>query len=458
MCAGVSARVIGHRVGHRVSHQVALADHLVAGPVGAEAGVGAAEVLERGRPEASRLAHGERPGALVGARVRRGTRGKAVGPGPRGDVRALLGHGVTVAIGCLPHHAAPVGKGGVIHPATRRGGASWGDKARYHPLRPSEGLRRVPTVSTVPGPPRRHLETLSVREGRQPARERAHEGVPPHLERPLRDWLRRELTADLEREIALLLEVRLGPRGRIARTTDPPALADHPDVDLLDAIELVLQLDTEITRELAEIDDDAEQVRAIEGIDVTFQGPETVDELDHLLKAGNSVYRVGRHARPLLLVRHLDPTVQAGFEHAVRDADPTAAELLARAWSRAHGRQPDPDGAYHDAVRAVEALACPFVLPTSTRRTLSTVVQHLRAAPHKWELVLTARGEGSVEPMVEMFDRLWHGNLASRHGDSESAYREVTLDEARAGVQLAVLLMQWLTDGVLRRRDTTSTT
>lgn len=318
-------------------------------------------------------------------------------------------------------------------------------------------------MSTVPERPRGQPETLSVREGRRPAQGRPHEGVPPHLERPLRDWLRSGLTADLERDIALRLEVRLSPRGRIPRSTDPSSsLADHPDVDLLDAVELVLQLSPQIAQELAEIDDDAEQVRAIEGTDVTFMGPESVDELDHLLEVGNSVYRVGRHARPLLLIRRLDPTVQATFERAVHDSN-TATELLARAWSKAYGRQPDPDGAHHDAVRAVEALAGPLVLPTSTRRTLNQVAQHLRddsqrpdPSRRKWELVITKLGEGTVEPLVAMFDRLWHGNLASRHGDLEAGYREVTLDEARAGVQLAVLLVQWLTDGVLRRRDASS--
>lgn len=81
---------------------------------------------------------------------------------------------------------------------------------------------------------------------------------------------------------------------------------------------------------------------------------------------------------------------------------------------------------------------------------MSTVTKHLEDAPAKWALSLTKAGEGTVEPLTAMFDRLWHGNLKSRHGSPD--YREVTIDEARAAVQLAIVLVQWLTEGVLRSR------
>ena len=56
-------------------------------------------------------------------------------------------------------------------------------------------------------------------------------------------------------------------------------------------------------------------------------------------------------------------------------------------------------------------------------------------------LGLTDGGDGSVGPLVEMLERLWRGNVC-RHGGL--VYRDQTLDEARAALQLAVTCVQWL--------------
>ena len=64
-------------------------------------------------------------------------------------------------------------------------------------------------------------------------------------------------------------------------------------------------------------------------------------------------------------------------------------------------------------------------------------------------LGLTDGGDGSVGPLVEMLERLWRGNVC-RHGGR--VYRDQTLAEARAAVQLAVTCVQWLSTGVLRHR------
>lgn len=179
-------------------------------------------------------------------------------------------------------------------------------------------------------------------------------------------------------------------------------------------------------------------------------------ELDELLDDGGSTYQVWAPPEEdtAKLVSRVDPAMQAGVDRASAGADVTASELIRRAWSKAFGLDTDPDGGYLDGLRAVERLACPLVLPDNGRASLNNVVQHLNSpgGAARWELVLTKVGDGSVEPIVAMFDRLWHGNLASRHGSLN--YREVTLAEARDGMQLAVVLVQWLSEGVLRQRIT----
>jgi hypothetical protein len=75
------------------------------------------------------------------------------------------------------------------------------------------------------------------------------------------------------------------------------------------------------------------------------------------------------------------------------------------------------DRTLHEALKAVEAVACPAVLPTNATATLGKVRDHLRDADAKWELV-----------------------------------RRQNQDGAEAVVHLAATLVQWSTSGALRRR------
>lgn len=256
-----------------------------------------------------------------------------------------------------------------------------------------------------------------------------------------------------EERVALLLEVVLSPRGRVHRTTSPPEnLVDHDGVDLLDVVDLALQIQGTITHRPVK-PDGVVKGRGLQVVEVEPVSTAPLHRLDRLLDDGGSVYRVNRRLHPPRLTRRVDPSADAALDRALDTAEQTVSELLARAWTKTYSRNTDPDGAYFDALRAVERLACPLVLPKNGRASLNDVAKHLSSpgGGAKWELVLTKLGDGSVEPVVAMFDRLWHGNLKSRHGSLD--YREVTLDEARAGVQLAVLLVQWLTDDVLRPRS-----
>lgn len=129
-----------------------------------------------------------------------------------------------------------------------------------------------------------------------------------------------------------------------------------------------------------------------------------------------------------------------------------AADHLSAAWDSAYGRTPDPDKAYSEAIRAVEAVACPLVLPSTATATLGQVRNHLRDAAAKWAVVLPAKdgSPGPADPVVAMMTALWEGQRSRRAGTPSS--RRQSQDEAEAAVHLAATLVQWLSSGVLYRR------
>jgi hypothetical protein len=173
--------------------------------------------------------------------------------------------------------------------------------------------------------------------------------------------------------------------------------------------------------------------------------------LAKLLHHGRSAFKVADSWQGL--IHRVDPTVEGSFKQAVQDTTPTAAKLLEQAWFHAYRPDPDPTTAYREAVRAVEEVACPLVLPNNDRATLGTVIKHLNDAPGKWETVLFGAGAapGGPEPVRELMSRVWTGQV-SRHGGSKNS-RDQDQAEAEAAVHAAVLLVQWLSTGVLRRKS-----
>jgi hypothetical protein len=176
------------------------------------------------------------------------------------------------------------------------------------------------------------------------------------------------------------------------------------------------------------------------------------DTLERLLAAANSAWRVNADWRGL--ERRINATVTAAVADTISNAGAEAASHLAAAWDAAYGRHPDPDKAYAEAIKAVEAVACPIALPNSATATLGTVRNHLRDAATKWELVLPGSDgtPGNVAPMTAMLTALWEGQR-SRHAGTPTSRRQ-SHPEA-AAVHLAATLVQWVTTGVLHRKAPT---
>jgi hypothetical protein len=107
----------------------------------------------------------------------------------------------------------------------------------------------------------------------------------------------------------------------------------------------------------------------------------------------------------------------------------------------------------------VEAAAIPVVVPHAAgqkknkidKATLSWVTDVLRNQPDDWHVAIPPgpRGRG-IDTVIAMVELLWEGQK-DRHGGVNNTPPPPD-QTARAAVQLAVLLVQWFTDGTIRWR------
>jgi hypothetical protein len=208
-----------------------------------------------------------------------------------------------------------------------------------------------------------------------------HDGVPDWLVHPLLDWLKAQLRPWSVRQLALRMRIALDGG------EEPTVLCDELEKrsttsggrwDLLDAIAYLVTMEFE---DLA-IPSEFVGMRPV-------RGTEPLAHLNYILERGGSAYRVGK--RRLGLERRVDEQVGATIDRAAAVAGNPAGKHLRRAWDETYGLHPDPTTAYREALRAVEALACPLALLTSPRPTLGTVIAHLRQAADKWEVAIPSK-------------------------------------------------------------------
>jgi hypothetical protein len=265
------------------------------------------------------------------------------------------------------------------------------------------------------------------------------------LVRPLLDWLERVLN---ERRVQL---VAARMRISLLASVDPPRTLcaelehrvrfsfDEYRWDVLDAIDYLVQVDWDELG-LPDIVND-----------VALPGSDELSHLQRLLVEGGSAYHVSvQHQR---LERRVDETAAKAFERSATVSGDEAGRHLRQAWTATYGLHPDPTTAYREAVRAVEAVACPLVLPNDPKRTLGKVIGHIKDASGKWALAIPGGGAagGGVVPLVGMLELLWTGQV-SRHGGAPTSRDQLHI-EAEAAVSLAATLVQWFAIGVVRRQN-----
>lgn len=176
---------------------------------------------------------------------------------------------------------------------------------------------------------------------------------------------------------------------------------------------------------------------------------ETAQSLDAILYVGGSVWEV----TPILDEQdqgayRLSRRAVGPVREAIMELTPStrAHQHLVTAWNKISGRQPDPSGAYREAVRAIEAAAKPVVSPKADRATLGTMLAAMRDAPHRWSTTL-----GEAEDVRRMLALVWTSQL-DRHGtDDESVPFTVSPEQADAAVHLALALVRLFAGGHVRR-------
>lgn len=270
-----------------------------------------------------------------------------------------------------------------------------------------------------------------------------HDGVPDHLREPLLRWWR-DVSVD---SVASRTCERVLSRLRI----DSTVLAGGARMSDAQAIGGAISDQSSIALDL---------INAFVGMNPNWGTKDVgnrrtwtarISDLESRLIDAGSVWTVDRELRGLY--RRVDPTVvdarKAAETSATAAGRHDAATHLRSAWERTYGMHPDPNVAYGEAVRAVEAAAIPVVSPRNQRATLGTVIADM--SRQSWNLILVdaADNPGDAAPFIEMLNRLWQGQR-SRHAGSTNT-RAQTQDEAEGAVHLAALAVQWFTCNAVRK-------
>ena len=258
------------------------------------------------------------------------------------------------------------------------------------------------------------------------------EGVPAHLQHGLIHWFtdiaesgtggyfghERQL-----REIAAFLRARVNPGANAARLAEALiATAVQNEEFFLDLIDATLE--------------------------IFAVGTSRTAALRRLLDLSGSVWSVDEATKSL--TRAVTDEAQATYELAISVADEITAQIR-EAWSHAFGRNGDPSDAWDHAIKAMEALFIPLVIPKKDKANLGGVVGELRNQGHVWEMVLPGKDDDNdVTPLVGMLNGIWPNTDRHPGGTND---RPPTPEEARAVVTLAATIVQWHREGwVLRRR------
>ena len=178
-------------------------------------------------------------------------------------------------------------------------------------------------------------------------------------------------------------------------------------------------------------------------------------ELDHILLSGHAAWTISEpEGGRRRIVRRLPEGVAESVRDVASKSD-LAGRHLTKAWNNAYGLEADPSVAYSSAIKAVETLACPMILPASPTATLGTAIrtlddQHNTSTKSTWTFTIENPKDAaeSVNSVISMMKLLWHGQV-DRHGSDASVFKDATIDQARAAVLLAATLVGWLNDGYL---------
>lgn len=259
---------------------------------------------------------------------------------------------------------------------------------------------------------------LSVRRGlRQDGA--LHSGLPDHLHRPVEYWLQGITGYRTNTGMNQPLIHSIAMKSGVKLWTSRPAT----------------QLEELITA--GERDEDV----YLDIIDAALSTGKGVSEIKRILKDGRSLWTVTEDGRAL--VERVDATAAKSFAMATRPTDVASAELT-EAWLNIYGRDPDASDAWDHAIKAVEAILIPIVVPSQDKATLGHVIGMLDKQGDRFGFQI---GDGDAIPeLVTMLRLLWPN--PDRHASAEQR-RTPADQQARGVVHLAITIVQWAREGLI---------
>ena len=160
---------------------------------------------------------------------------------------------------------------------------------------------------------------------------------------------------------------------------------------------------------------------------------------------------------------HAEYGCQLGHDHqrhSRRDCCQLSQMTRHRSTCKKHGPLPSVatqnlSDAWGKAIKTIETLLKPIILPSDNKATLGKMISALRQSPGKWECKLPdrdykANGETNVKPGIEVFIDVLAtiGYQPDRHGSDQP--QDIDEATARSVLFLATTVVGWPRDGILR--------
>ncbi|MEV6333476.1 hypothetical protein AB0M12_02055 [Nocardia vinacea] len=259
------------------------------------------------------------------------------------------------------------------------------------------------------------------------------DGVPDHLHGPLAEWAN-NVAGELEtltlETIMLRLRVpnRFGALNRSSRI-GMIATAFDDEQKALDLIDALLH-------------------HGARAYPDSWSDGSWPDDLSVTLRDGGSMWTPSPEGDRLVMV--VDERMEKVYEQAVSVEDPTTKELR-EAWANAYGRNGDTSDAWDHAIKTIESVLIPIVVPNMANATLGHVLGQLEGQSTLWKMALPGRDQSEdVKGFVEMLRLIWPNH--DRHNPGRPA-PVPTVEQARMVVTFAAMLVQWRREGnIVSRR------
>ena len=263
-------------------------------------------------------------------------------------------------------------------------------------------------------------------------------GIPSYLRQPLIDWLTRNYLCG-DPAFGSLPSPRVLHRVEVVLRLGLNWGMDAPGAYF--SLLVVLKRDPQFFLDVVDL--------ALRDLGDNGAVSDAIDRLDEMLRDGASAWMVAPDRRGL--AERVLPELAESARQVIQSGS-RAGELIAQAWRRIYGRDRDPSGGYHEAVRAVEAAARPIVVPNDATATLGKIIGTLRSEAEKFATVFGSDLEDfkPLDAVRDLMSLVWKYQR-DRHGtDDESVPLHVSPEQAEAALHAALTLVQWFQRGFVR--------